>query len=124
MKSKGIGPGRVIGAIRYSAHGIARLSKEPAFRQEAAASTFLLIVMLTAGVSAPLVAVGTAFLLLVLAAEAFNTAIEEIVDRVSPERSDMAKHAKDLGSAAVALIVLAAYGFCLVVTLAAMVARS
>ncbi|WP_424540689.1 diacylglycerol kinase [Sinorhizobium medicae] len=30
--------------------------------------------------------------------EAVNTAIEEIIDRISPEVSDTGKHAKDLGS--------------------------
>jgi diacylglycerol kinase (ATP) len=33
--------------------------------------------------------------------EALNTAIEELVDRVSPEVSRTGKHAKDLGSFAV-----------------------
>jgi diacylglycerol kinase (ATP) len=36
-----------------------------------------------------------------IAIEAINTAIEEIVDLVSPEWSLPAKHAKDLGSFAV-----------------------
>ncbi|WP_307959591.1 diacylglycerol kinase [Sinorhizobium medicae] len=37
-------------------------------------------------------------LLLLIAMEAVNTAIEEIIDRISPEVSDTGKHAKDLGS--------------------------
>ncbi|WP_234838132.1 diacylglycerol kinase, partial [Sinorhizobium medicae] len=36
-------------------------------------------------------------LLLLIAMEAVNTAIEEIID-ISPEVSDTGKHAKDLGS--------------------------
>jgi len=44
----------------------------------------------------------------VLAAELGNTAIEAIVDRVSPEESEMARKAKDCGSAMVALAALAA----------------
>ena len=48
-----------------------------------------------------------ALMLLLFAFEAINTAIEEIVDRVSPEYSLAAKHAKDLGSfACMCLIVL------------------
>lgn len=120
MKSSGMGPSRVLGAMRYSAQGIGRLAREPAFRQELAVAAFLFVAMLTAGVATPLVAIGTALLLIVFAAEAFNTAIEEIVDRVSPEKSDTAKNAKDLGSAAVAFILVAAYGFSMLVTIAAL----
>lgn len=36
-----------------------------------------------------------------LSIEALNTAIEEVVDKISPDRSDFAKAAKDLGSTAV-----------------------
>lgn len=46
--------------------------------------------------------------LLVLGAELANTAIEEIVDLVSPDRHPAAGKAKDCGSAAVALAALAA----------------
>lgn len=45
--------------------------------------------------------------LIVLAAELANTAIEEIVDMVMPERDPRAAKAKDCGSAAVALSALA-----------------
>lgn len=44
--------------------------------------------------------------LMLLATEALNTAIEVIVDKVSPEISDMAKHAKDLGSFAVMCLLI------------------
>lgn len=46
--------------------------------------------------------------LLVLAAELINTAIEEVVDHISPGCDPRAKKAKDCGSAGVALAVLAA----------------
>lgn len=45
--------------------------------------------------------------LLILAAELFNTAIEEVVDLASPERHPGAGKAKDCGSAAVALTAIA-----------------
>lgn len=45
---------------------------------------------------------------LVLAAELFNTAIEEVVDYISTEDSPHARKAKDCGSAGVALAALAA----------------
>ncbi len=51
-------------------------------------------------------------LLLVLAAtEALNTAVELIVDRVSPEFSAFAGQAKDLGSFAVFCLLLVNLGF-------------
>lgn len=55
---------------------------------------------------------GEILILLVLACllfsiEALNTAIECIVDRLSPERSAFGKAAKDLGSAAVFFVLLA-----------------
>lgn len=41
--------------------------------------------------------------ILVLAAECINTAIERVVDDIGLERRDLAKQAKDAGSAAVAI---------------------
>jgi diacylglycerol kinase (ATP) len=45
--------------------------------------------------------------LIVLAVEALNTAIEEVVDHISPGWSEVAKHAKDMGSFAVMCALLA-----------------
>ena len=50
--------------------------------------------------------------LLMMAFEAINTAIEEIVDRVSPEISQMGKHAKDLGSFAVFCLIRGERSLC------------
>lgn len=44
---------------------------------------------------------------LVLAAECMNTAIERIVDDISLEKRDLARQAKDCGSAAVAITAIA-----------------
>lgn len=46
--------------------------------------------------------------LLILAAELINTAIEEVVDHISPDFHPRAKKAKDCGSACVALTAIAA----------------
>jgi diacylglycerol kinase (ATP) len=46
--------------------------------------------------------------LLILAAELINTAIEEVVDHISPTTDPRAKKAKDCGSACVALTAIAA----------------
>ena len=45
-------------------------------------------------------------LLLVLNVEVLNTAIEACIDRIDPERHDLSRLAKDLGSAAVLLTAL------------------
>jgi diacylglycerol kinase (ATP) len=58
---------------------------------------------LTTGERALILALG----LLILAAELFNTAIEDIVDHVLPDPHPTAKKAKDCGSAAVALTSIA-----------------
>jgi len=52
-------------------------------------------------------------MLLLFSIEALNTAIEEIVDRVSPEFSSAARNAKDLGSFAVFCLLMANGGFVL-----------
>ena len=46
--------------------------------------------------------------ILILAAECLNTAIERIVDDISIKQRPAAKHAKDAGSAAVAVTAIAA----------------
>ena len=59
----------------------------------------------------PLSTAETALLLMggvmVLAAECLNTAIERVVDDISTEIRDAARHAKDCGSAAVAVTAVA-----------------
>ena len=67
---------------------------------------------LTAAERAIIVALG----ILILAAELFNTAIEEVVDQLMPRPNPQAQKAKDCGSAGVALAALAAgaaWGFIL-----------
>lgn len=96
------GVAHFLAAASYSAGGARRLWGESAFRQEVAALAGLLALFLAVGASAGEV-LGLVMLgLFVLAVEALNTAIEEVVDQVSPGWSEFAKHAKDLGSFAVA----------------------
>ena len=88
-------------AASYSAGGARRLWREAAFRQEVAALAALVVLFLIVGASAGEVLGLLLLALLVLAVEALNTAIEELVDHISPGWSEFAKHAKDLGSFAV-----------------------
>jgi diacylglycerol kinase (ATP) len=88
-------------AAGYSAGGARRLWRESAFRQEVAGLAGLVALFLVVGVSAGEM-LGLLLLgLLVLAVEALNTALEEVVDHLSPGWSEFAKHAKDMGSFAV-----------------------
>lgn len=88
-------------AAGYSAGGARRLWREAAFRQELAGLAGLVALFLAVGASAGEV-LGLLLLgLMVLAVEALNTALEELVDHISPGWSEFAKHAKDLGSFAV-----------------------
>jgi diacylglycerol kinase (ATP) len=94
-----------LAAARYSWQGFLRLSGEAAFRQELGGFVLGLILLglLGAGLGSMLVFV--MLMLALFAIEAINTAIEELVDRVSPEYSSVGKHAKDLGSFAVSCLI-------------------
>jgi diacylglycerol kinase (ATP) len=89
-------------AAGYSMAGAQRLWRESSFRQEVLALAVLVILFLafgaTAGELLGLLLLG----LLVLLVEALNTALEEVVDHLSPGWSVFAKNAKDMGSFAVA----------------------
>ena len=89
-------------AAGYSMGGLQRLARESAFRQEVALIAGLMVVFLVLGASVPellgLLAIGLAL----VAVEALNTALEVLVDHLSPGWSQFAKEAKDLGSLAVA----------------------
>ncbi|TAG20103.1 MAG: diacylglycerol kinase [Rhodobacterales bacterium] len=89
-------------AASYSQAGARRLWRESAFRQEVLALVVLILVFAVTGASLG-EGVGLILLgLMVLAVEALNTALEELVDHLSPGWSEFAKNAKDLGSFAVA----------------------
>ncbi|MEX2381447.1 MAG: diacylglycerol kinase [Opitutales bacterium] len=91
-------------AFRYSCSGL-RVSfmTGAAFRQECV----LAVVLITTALLLPLDPISKAFLIapvfLVLITELLNTAIEAVVDLASPGYHQLAKQAKDAGSAAVFL---------------------
>lgn len=105
----------LLAATGYSAAGLRRLSRESAFRQEAALVLGLLVLTALFGATLPEL-IGLLVLGLVLiAVEALNTAIEVLVDHLSPDWSPWAKDAKDLGSLAVACLVTALVAYALLV---------
>lgn len=93
---------RVWRALFYSFAGLTSAFRhESAFRQELA----LAAVLMPIAVVLPATLVQTALLLgaivLVLVVELLNSAVEATVDRISLDDHELAKKAKDLGSAAV-----------------------
>jgi diacylglycerol kinase (ATP) len=92
-------------AAGYSAAGLRRLAQESAFRQEVLLIAGLLVLLLVLGASLPEVLGLLALGLVLIAVEALNTAIEVLVDHLSPGWTAFAKDAKDLGSLAVACVI-------------------
>lgn len=108
FKSRG-GLIRVWRAIRYSLAGLrAAVDHEAAFRQELLAALVLIPLALWLGHDALERVLLVASLLQVLIVEIVNSAVEAVVDRVSLDRHDLSKRAKDLGSAAVMLSIILA----------------
>ncbi len=95
---------RLINALGYSRDGLASAWKnEAAFREEtllAAVAIPLAFVFGHTGVDRALL-IGS--ILLILIVEILNSGLEAIVDKASPEKHELAKQAKDMGSAAVLL---------------------
>ncbi len=93
---------RILNAFRYSLAGLrAAYRHEEAFRQEAWLALILIPAACFMPVGGPGKALMVASVLLVLAVELLNSAVEAIVDRISLEPHPLAKRAKDIGSAAV-----------------------
>ena len=95
-------------AFRYSLQGIVVCFKEEsAFRQECllAIPHFIMLFALQMDLWMRVV-LGVLWFLLVVV-EMLNTAVEAVVDLASPGKHDLAKKAKDCGSAAVMVLIVA-----------------
>ncbi|HEX5093741.1 MAG TPA: diacylglycerol kinase [Burkholderiales bacterium] len=93
---------RLINATRYSLEGLAAAARhEDAFRQELILAAILVPLGIWLGNSGAERALMVGSVLLVLVVELLNSAVEATVDRVSLENHQLAKRAKDIGSAAV-----------------------
>ncbi len=105
----GTGLARVINATKCSVLGLkAAYKHEPAFRQEL---WFAFILTPIAAYISPTLSdfiLLITVMLLVLIVELVNSAVESVVDRIGLERHELSGRAKDLGSAAVSLAILAA----------------
>lgn len=93
---------RVWNALHYSLAGLrAAYRNEDAFRQEVLlALVFIPLALFSpAGGTGKALMIGSVFLVLIV--ELLNSAVEAAVDRISLENHQLAKRAKDIGSAAV-----------------------
>jgi len=93
---------RVWNALLYSLDGIkAAYRHEAGFRQEILLASALIPIafFLPADGTGKAMMIGS--ILLVLVVELLNSAVEAVVDRISLERHELSKRAKDIGSAAV-----------------------
>ena len=104
MKAQDTGIKRILKAFTYSYQGfVSAYKSEAAFRQDLLFCAFfsLVAVFLPTSLSNKLHLICS--LLLILLAELINTAIETVVDRISPDYHELSKKAKDIGSLLVLL---------------------
>ena len=95
---------RLINALGYSRDGIAAAWRnEAAFRQEILLAAIALPLAFYLGKTGVERALMIGSVILILIVEILNSAVEAVVDKASPEKSELAKRAKDMGSAAVLL---------------------
>ena len=104
------GLNRILHAFGYSLAGLRSAWGESAFRQEAIGAVFLLPAAFWVGRGWLEVSVLCAVVVLIMIVELLNTGIEKAIDRFGPERHELSKFAKDVGSAAVLLALLLAGG--------------
>jgi diacylglycerol kinase (ATP) len=100
---------RILYAFTYTFSGLRHaILNEAAFRQEALLFVVALIAIFFMPVSGIMKLLLLISSMIILIVELLNCAIEAIVDKASPEYNELAKQAKDMGSAAVFLSFTAA----------------
>ena len=101
------GPGRILKATVWSLQGLrAAWLHESSFRLEVWLLVVAVPLALWLGDSGLERAVMIGSCLLVLAAELLNSAIEAVIERYGPEHHELAGRAKDMGSAAVFVLMM------------------
>jgi diacylglycerol kinase (ATP) len=98
---------RIFRAAKVSTHGLIALwNNEVAFRQEIYACILLTPIIIFIHVSLLNKLILILLMLLLLVIEALNSAIELCIDRFSTEIHPISKQAKDMGSAAVGIVII------------------
>lgn len=93
---------RLFNALGYSRDGIAAAWRnEAAFREEVLLAAITVPLALYLGKTGIERALLVGSIILILIVEILNSAVEAVVDKASPEKHELAKRAKDMGSAAV-----------------------
>ncbi|MDP3540813.1 MAG: diacylglycerol kinase [Azonexus sp.] len=93
---------RLWNALGYSRDGIAAAWKnEAAFREEILLAAITIPLAFYLGKTGIERALMVGSIILILIVEILNSAVEAVVDKASPEKHELAKRAKDMGSAAV-----------------------
>lgn len=101
------GPGRILKATRWSLQGLAAAwLHESSFRLEVYLFVVLAPLALWLGADGIERALLVAPMLLVMAAELLNSAVEAVIERYGAEHHELAGRAKDMGSAAVFVLML------------------
>ncbi len=98
---------RIINATKYSMQGLkAAFINEAAFRQESILAIIMIIaaIFLAQGVVQFILLITGPFL--VMTVEILNSAIESVVDRIGNEYHELSGRAKDMGSAAVFIMLV------------------
>ncbi|MEO8365916.1 MAG: diacylglycerol kinase [Pseudoxanthomonas sp.] len=101
------GPGRILKAAVWSMQGLrAAWLHESSFRLEVVLLVVLtpLAIWLGEGAIERVLLIGSC--LLVLSAELLNSAVEAVIERYGPEFHELAGRAKDMGSAAVFVLMM------------------
>lgn len=106
--AKNTGLTRIVKAMGYSLQGLrAAFSGEAAFRQECLLALVFIPLSFVVDVSGVERVLLISLTLMVLVIELLNSAIEAVVDRFGEEHHVLAGRAKDMGSAAVLIALVA-----------------
>ena len=93
--------GHIKNAFKYTFAGLETAWKnELAFRGEVGVAIIMVPLGIWLGRSAAEQALLSASILMILLTELLNSALEAVVDRIGPQRHELSKRAKDMGSAA------------------------
>lgn len=105
------GPARLLKAAKWSWQGLcAAWMHESSFRLEVVLFVILAPIGLWLGADGVQRALLVGSLLLVLGVELLNSAVEAVIERYGPEFHELAGRAKDMGSAAVLMMMLNVLG--------------
>ena len=95
---------RLWNALGYSRDGLgAAWKNEAAFREEVLLAAITIPLAFYLGKTGIERALMVGSIILILIVEILNSGLEAVVDKASPEKHELAKRAKDMGSAAVLL---------------------